>query len=145
MSEEEIKSVVRDLNQAIERKDLGKMLFLYVEDASLVAPEGTFEGREEIERYWTWQIRSALEVTSTETEMIVQGNKIAAEHIIGVTMVNGMKWRQPIACIYEFTDGKIKRHRISYDRLSIAKQAAKGWLAKRLVNSVRGQMEKGLH
>jgi uncharacterized protein (TIGR02246 family) len=144
LSEKEIKDVVRGLNQAIERKDVEKMLSLYAETATLVAPDGTFEGKEEIRRFWTWQTQSALEATSTETEMMTQGNKLAAEHIIAVTMANGMKWQVPITCIYEFADGKIQLHKMSYDRLSVAKQAAKGWLAKRLVNSIIGQMEKGL-
>jgi len=145
LSEKEIKDVVRGLNQAIERKDVEKMLSLYAEGAVLVVPEGTFEGREEIRRYWMWQAQSALEVKSTETEMIVQGNKLAAEHIIAVTMVSGTKWQVSIACMYEFTDGKIQLHKLSYDRLSVAKQAAKGWLAKRLVSSIVSQVEKGLH
>jgi len=145
LSEKGIKDVIRSLNQAIERKDVEKILSLYVEEATLVTPDGTFEGKEEIRRFWLWQAQSALEATSTETEMIVQGNKLAAEHIIAVTTISGMKWQVPITCIYKFTDGKIQLHRMSYDRLSVAKQAAKGWFAKRLVNSIIRQMEKGLH
>jgi hypothetical protein len=34
---------------------------------------------------------------------------------------------------------------MSFDRLSLAKQAAKGWFSKRLVGSIEAQMEKGLH
>jgi len=48
-------------------------------------------------------------------------------------------------CAYEFTDDKIQEVRTVYDRLLIAKQVAKGWLAKRLVNSIVKQAEKGLH
>jgi len=140
-----MKDVVRGLNQAIEKKDVEAVVSLYAEKAILIAPEGTFEGREEIRRYWMWQGHSALEVTSTETEMIVQGSKLAAEHIIAATLKNGAKWQVSIACMYEFADGKIKLHKMSYDRLSVAKQAAKGWLAKKLVNSIISRMEKGLH
>jgi hypothetical protein len=48
-------------------------------------------------------------------------------------------------CAYEFTNDKIKEVRTVYDRLLMAKQAAKGWLSKTLVNSIVKQAEKGLH
>ncbi|MEM2147837.1 MAG: nuclear transport factor 2 family protein [Candidatus Bathyarchaeia archaeon] len=145
MAEKEMKEVVRSLNKAIEKKDVETVVSLYAEKAILIAPEGTFEGGEEIRRYWMWQGESVLTVKSTETEMIVQGNKLTAEHIIAVTMKNGAKWQVPIACMYAFADGKIKLHKMSYDRLSVAKQAVTGWLAKRLVNSIVIRIEKGLH
>ena len=39
-------------------------------------------------------------------------------------------------CAYEFSNDKIREVRTVYDRLLIAKQAAKGWLPKTLVNSI---------
>lgn len=145
MSEEEMKSAVRGLNEAIQRKELENVLSFYAEDATLETPEATFKGRKEIRRYWVWQIQSASDITGTEATMMVQGNQLAAMHVYDVTRIDGTRWRAPITCLYEFTGARFQRHRMSYDRLSIAKQAAKGWLAKRLVNSIVGQMEKGLH
>jgi len=80
LSEKEIKDVIRSLNQAIERKDVEKILSLYAEEATLVAPDGTFEGKEEIRRFWLWQAQSALEAISTETEMIVQRKACCRAH-----------------------------------------------------------------
>ncbi len=48
-------------------------------------------------------------------------------------------------CAYEFTDDKIQEVRTVYDRLLLAKQAAKGWLPQMLVKSIVKQAEKGLH
>ena len=45
-------------------------------------------------------------------------------------------------CAYEFSDGKIKEVRAAFDRLSLAQQAAKGWLPKMLVNFIVKKMEK---
>ena len=56
----------------------------------------------------------------------------------------GMKYETPGVCVYEIGDGKIKRHTVLYDRLSIAKQAAKGAVSKRVVKSVLNSIEKGL-
>jgi ketosteroid isomerase-like protein len=136
--------MVRRLNDAIQDKDVDAVVSMYAEDAILVVPEGTFEGRKEIRRYWEWQIGMADELEGTETEIMAQGDKAAAEHVYSVRMVDGGIWRAPISCLYEFKDERIRRHRMSYDRLSIAEQAATGWLASRLVGSIVGRMEEGL-
>jgi hypothetical protein len=46
--------------------------------------------------------------------------------------------------VYEFSDEKIQHLRTVVDRLSIAKQVAKGWFAKRIMNSIIAHAEKGL-
>lgn len=145
LAESEIAASIRGLNEALERKDADSILSLYSDDATLEVSEGTFAGKEEIGRYWRWQFGQASEITSTEVEMIVQGDKLCAVHMIGVTMSNGMKWTAPVTCIYSFADRKIQSHRMCFDRLLVAKQAAKGWLAGKLVGSVVSKMEKGLH
>lgn len=86
-----------------------------------------------------------LSITEAEIGIIVQANKAVYEHVFEGTMARSMKWRTPGMCVYEFSDGKIKHLRIPYDRLSIAKQAAKGWFAKTAVTSIIKRAEKGLH
>jgi ketosteroid isomerase-like protein len=144
VSEEELKTAIRGLNQAFEKKDLDRMLSFYADNATLIAPEGTFDGKDQIRRYWSWQTQLLSEGTSKEMDMIVQGEELAAVHMIGATMTNGRKWKTPVSCIYKFTGSKIQHHKLYFDRLSIAQQAAKGWFPKRVIGSVAGQMEKGL-
>jgi ketosteroid isomerase-like protein len=144
VSEEEQKIAIRDLNLAFEKKDVDKILSFYAEDATLVAPEGTFDGKDQIRRYWSWQIQLLSEGTSKEMDMVVRGDELAAVHTIGATMTNGARWQTPVACFYKFTGPKIQRHRLYFDRLSIAQQAARGWFPKRIIGSVTAQMEKGL-
>jgi len=52
LAESENASLVRDLNEATERKDVESIPNLYSDDATLDTPEGTFAGKEEIGRYW---------------------------------------------------------------------------------------------
>jgi ketosteroid isomerase-like protein len=58
---EEIKSAIRDSVKAIIQSDLAKLLSFFAEDATLVVPEGAFNGREEIKRYWNWQLHLVTE------------------------------------------------------------------------------------
>jgi hypothetical protein len=48
----------------------------------------------------------------------------------------------PGVVLYEFKKGKISHVRNSYDQLGIAKQVAKGVLAKKTINSIQDQLKK---
>jgi hypothetical protein len=74
---------------------------------------------------------------------MVQGDRAFYEHDIAAT-IEGKRVEGLAMCAYEFDGDKIKEVRTVYDRLLMAKQAAKGWLPKTLVNSIIKQAEKGL-
>ncbi len=78
---------------------------------------------------------------------MVKGNKVVYEHVEEGVTSDGGEWEIPVICVYEFNGEKIQHHRAVYDRLPIAKQAAKGWgpVAQRVVNSFVKRWEKGLH
>jgi uncharacterized protein (TIGR02246 family) len=146
MPSEEIANVVRKLNEALSKGDIETLMSFYAEDATLLSPNGKFQGKDAIRHNWTWSLETWRNLTTTETEfgVMAMGSKVAAEHTVEGT-VGGMKVSIPIPCLYEFSGDKIQLHKMTYDRLSLAKQAAKGWLSKRLVGSIEAQMEKGLH
>ena len=77
------------------------------------------------------------------TALLRRGNQAFVEHVISGTL-NGVRAEYLALCAYELKDEKIKEVRAVYDRLSLAKQAARGWLAKWLVGQVVKQVEKGL-
>jgi ketosteroid isomerase-like protein len=152
MSEKEIESIVRDFHEAYVKRDVEKMLSFFAEDAVLVTPAGTFKGKHEVKRYWTWETG----VSPTETSrasgigIMVKENRAVSE-AVSEGDFEGKKFEAPGIVVYEFSDGKIQRMRMYYDKLSIVKQVAMqytgitGWFMKRLVNYIVGQAEKGLH
>jgi uncharacterized protein (TIGR02246 family) len=146
MNDEKIASIMRDLIKSLESGDVEKTLSLFAEDGVMVNPDGTFKGKEELRRYLTNSAQSMRDVTVTETgnKIIVQGNKAFYEHFISAT-IEGKRAEGLAMCAYEFTNDKIQEVRTVYDRLLMAKQAAKGWFAGTLVNLIVKQAEKGLH
>jgi len=146
MPSEEIAKVVRKLNEALSKGDIESLMSFYAEDATLLSPFGKFQGKDAIRRSWTWVFETWQNLTTTETEFGVMAlrSKVAAEHTVEGT-VGGVKVSIPIPCLYEFNGDIIRLHKMSFDRLSLAKQAAKGWFSRRLVSSIEAQMEKGLH
>ena len=143
VAKEELASVMRDFVQAMAKGDVDKTLSFCTEDAVWVYPNGTFKGKDELRRYLSAEAESMQDMTVTETGngIIVEGNKAFFEHVIAAT-VQGRRAEVLAMCAYEFSDGKIKEVRSAFDRLSLAQQAAKGWLPKMLVNFIVKQAEK---
>ncbi len=143
MTNEEIANIMRDFGQTMAKGDVEKTLSFFTEDAVWVEPNGTFKGKDELRSYLSAQAKSMEDKTVTETGngIIVQGDKAFFEHVLGAT-VQGRRAEFLAMCAYEFSNGKIKEVRATYDRLLIAQQAVKGWLPKMLVNFIVKQAEK---
>ena len=144
MSTEEIKKTLRSIHEALNKRDVDKAVSFFAEDAIQIIPEGTFKGKNEIKRYFTWLLKQYTKLTLTETEIIVEGNKAAHVYVIEGTTTRG-KERVPCVSVLEFKNGKVQHLSSFYDRLSIAKQMARGVIQTRTVNAIVKRMDKGLH
>jgi len=144
MSEKKLESIMRESVEALNKRDFEKALSFFAEDAVWVAPEGTFKGKAEIKRYLTWGRKEHPDQRLRDVGITVKGNKGVYEHIMEGTIDN-MKYETMVMCIWEFSGEKIQQLKSLYDRLSIAKQVAKGIISKRAVTSMLNQFEKGLH
>jgi len=68
-------SIIHNICEAFNKKDLTKMISFFADDAIFIRPEGTFRGKEEIKRYETWNLSHYSELTLSEKDFIVEGNK----------------------------------------------------------------------
>ena len=145
MSDQKVADLMREFVRALVERNVEKALSFFAEDATYMTPEGTFKGKNEVKRYLAWMAKTNSNLTISETGIgiVVEGDKAVYEHILEGTF-QGMRWRMPATCVYEFSGDKITKLRTFYDRLSLAKQAAKGWSATRAVNAVIAATEKGL-
>ena len=146
MSEEQIKGPIRGFLKSTTQGDVNQSISFLAPDAVWVTQSGTFKGVEEIKKYISWTINAVKDqkVVETGVGIVVQGNTGIIEHTLsGVT--RGKKWEVPAMCIYEFKDDKIIAMRSFMDRLSLAKQGAKGMFEKWFVNAIINAIEKGLH
>jgi len=146
MSEEKIESVIRSLRGAIEKADVEKALSFVAEDAVWINDEGTFKGKEEWKRYLTWlaKVNTDIKFKDAGIGIMTKGNKAVTQFTFEAKTSDGTKFEVPSVCTYEFRDEKIQQHWTISDRLSIAKQVAKGLVDKRVIRTVVNDMEKGL-
>jgi hypothetical protein len=146
MSKEELISTMRKFRDALNEKDLEKSLSFFTEDADWLNPDGEFKGKEELKKYlkWGFEISPDQKIIESGIKIMAEKNKAVYEHILEGSF-EGMKYKILALCIYEFKEDKLQHLRTTYDRLSMAKQLAKGPIAKTAVNSIINRMEKGLH
>ena len=138
--------MMHDFVTALTKGDVEKALSFCAEDATWVAPEATFQGKEELKRYATWMTGTVLDSSFTEAGIgiLVRGEQASFEHTFAGTF-EGEKIEWLAMCAYEFSQGKIQHMRTVYDRLSILEQAAKGWLEETVISSLVKRAERGLH
>jgi ketosteroid isomerase-like protein len=145
MPNEKTATIIRDFLRALEAQDPERVISFFAGDGTWVAPEGTFKGKQLVRSYLGWQFGQAsdIKITVGGNGIISQGNQAFVEHVISGKL-NGLRAEYLALCAYELKDDKIKEVRTVYDRLSLAKQGARGWLARWLVGQVIKQAEKGL-
>lgn len=143
---ERIKSIIRSMLEAYNKKDLTSMLSFFADDAAYIRSEGTFRGKEEIKRYYTWSYSNYSEISLAEKSIVVEGDRAVLEWVLEGTSVRGggKKARLQGLDLFEFKNGKVQEVHIYQDRLLIAKQLASGWFEKTIINGVVDRMEKGL-
>lgn len=146
MAKEKIISIMRNFKDALNKKNIEESLSFFTEDADWVDPNGIFKGKEEIKKYlkWGFEVSPDQKVIESGVKIIAEEDRAAYEHILEGSY-EGMNYQIFALCIYEFTGDKIQHIRSAYDRLTQARQLAKGKIAKTAVNSVINRMEKGLH
>ena len=146
MAKEEIIKIMRNFKDALNKKDIEESLSFFTEDADWVDPNGVFKGKEEIKKYlkWGFEVSPDQKVIESGIKIIAEEDRAVYEHILEGSH-EGMKYQILALCIYEFKGDKIQHVRSAYDRLTQAKQLAKGKIAKTAVNSIINRMEKGLH
>lgn len=142
---ERTESIIRNFVGALEKGDLDGALSFFTEDATWYTAPGTFRGKDEIKKYATWLIQtvSNMKFTDDGVGILVQGNKALYQHILTGTF-EGITFKVPAVCTYEFDGEKCKNHWTINDRLLIAKQVVKGPIAKMAVSAIINRTEKGL-
>lgn len=144
MVDERIAGLINNYIQSFEKGDVETSVSMFTENGSITCPEGKFQGKENIKRYLeNMKIRMKdLKITCSGNKILTNNNKGLVEHDIAAT-IDGKRGSVLAMCAYEFEGDKITNIRTTYDRLTVAKQAAKGFIAQSLVNMVVKETEKG--
>jgi limonene-1,2-epoxide hydrolase len=144
--------VIKDFDAAYEARDVDAMLEFFAVDADLTAGPGTFRGKDEIAQFLRWDVGLSPTIRKRQigVGVVASGRAVITENVIEATY-EGIPYEHPITTVYELADdGKIQHMRAYYDKLAIDQQVTsrlpglQGWFARRMVNYIVSQGEKGL-
>lgn len=141
-----IEDTIHELIDSLERKDIGRALSCFTDDASWFTPHGIFRGKDNIKRYLDWMFDSLTDIQFTleGVGVLINGNKGAHQSIYSATY-KGTKFRVDNICTYEFSeDNKIKNHWTITDRLAFAQNLATGPIERKAVNMIIAKTRQGL-
>jgi ketosteroid isomerase-like protein len=93
MSEEKLESIVRSFVDAFVKKDVEKMMTFFTEDATWIAPEGEFKGKNKVRRYLTWYSPENFRMNLIDAGIgvVVKGDKAIFQYNIEATSPAGVK------------------------------------------------------
>ena len=76
MSEEKIKSIIREFVEATAKGDVDKAISFCADDVVWFLPEGTFKGKNEVKRYLTWLSKNSADRVAKDSGigLIVKDN-----------------------------------------------------------------------
>jgi ketosteroid isomerase-like protein len=144
MNELQIKDIIQGILNSMSSGDDQHMLSFVAEDIIWASPQGTFKGIEQAGKYLTWIINNNKDykITVNGIGIIVQGNTAVSEHEFS-GIFNGLPWKAPAVCTWEFKEDKVQSINTYFDVLTQAQQLAKG-VEKVAVNSIVNASRKGL-
>ncbi|MBS7643244.1 nuclear transport factor 2 family protein [Candidatus Bathyarchaeota archaeon] len=144
MSVKEMMAAIFGVHENIAKKDVEKMLPFFAEDATLIFPGVKLDGHEGVRRWVKWLDAQFPKVAFRGVTLTIEGRRAVHEFVLDGTTPEGLTASFDCVAVYEFRNGKITQFRCYFDVLTIAKQIAKGFFAKRAVKSMIDQYEKGL-
>ena len=122
------------LTQAIERGDIQSAVACYGADAVLIAPDGTFRGREQIEEYWRAYLDAFSDLSVAITSQLDAGDTALDEWTFSATHSGALE--TPGATVAPtgrrvtlrgadagvVRDGALVEHRLYYDQAELLEQ-----------------------
>ncbi|MGQ9543195.1 MAG: nuclear transport factor 2 family protein [Candidatus Bathyarchaeia archaeon] len=144
MSVEDVKAAVRGVHDAIMSNDVERFISFFAEDATLTDAAGILKGPDGLRLWMKWLYSNFSRMILKDKRLIAEGDSAAHEYLLEGATPEGSTVSFSGVAIYEFKDGKIQHIRNFYDVLGIAGQVAKGWMARRAVNSIEEQFKRGL-
>ena len=139
-----IKEVAMDFDNAIEARDIDKMVEAFADDCEIELMGITLKGKEGAKKWSEWLFSSTPNIVFKPIIIMVEGNVFFEEFLVTGTLPNGkiVESKQSEVLVYE--NYKIKSLRLYFDRLDFADLVAQGFFSKKVVNMLKSRSLKGL-
>jgi ketosteroid isomerase-like protein len=141
---EKIRQAAAELDNAIENKDVERILSDFSDDCEIQLLGIKLTGKDGLKKWIDWMYSHLAEIRFESITIMVDGNVFFEEFILKGRLHDGtqVQSKQTEVLIYE--NYQVKSLRLYFDRLDFAHAVAKGIIGKALVRRVVRESLKGL-
>ncbi|MFX1563807.1 MAG: nuclear transport factor 2 family protein [Promethearchaeota archaeon] len=144
-SRNEILRVAQDFDNAIETREIKRILSYFSDDCRIELLGVTLTGMEGARKWLNWMFQNTAEITLEPITIMVNGNTFFEEFIVKATLNDGSKIESKQAEVLIFKDYKVRNLRLYFDRLDFAKVVARGFISRRIVRRLIQKSLEGLN
>lgn len=143
-SPERIREVAMEFDNAIEARDVEKIVSSFADDCRIELLGITLEGKAGARKWIDWLFGNVPDIRFDPVIIIVEGNVFFEEFIVTAKRSDGttIESRQAEVLVYE--DYRIKSLRLYFDRLDFSDLIAGNVFTRKIVESVKSRSLKGL-
>jgi ketosteroid isomerase-like protein len=143
-SPEGIRQIAMKFDNAIEARDVERVVSAFTDDCEIELLGITLKGREGARRWIEWLLDNIPEVRFEPVTIMVEGNVFFEEFVVTVKRSDGSKLESKQAEVLVYEDHMIKSLRLYFDRLDFSDLIAGNIVSRKIVHSVKSRSLKGL-
>jgi ketosteroid isomerase-like protein len=141
---DKIRQAAADLDNAIENKDVERIMSGFSDDCEIELLGIRLTGKEGLKKWIDWMYAHLAEIKFEPITIMVDGNVFFEEFILKGRFHDGTEVQSKQAEVLIYENHKVKSLRLYFDRLDFAHSVAKGVISKALVRRVVRESLKGL-
>ena len=143
-SSDEIRRVAKELDDAVEQKDIEKVLSCFADDCEVELGGVTLRGKDGLRQGLTWLYDRLGTVEFEPVTILVEGDTFFEEFVMKTRKQPGAEFQTGAAEVLVYEDGRVKSLRLYLDRLALARALAKGVVEKWVVRKLDQLSLRGL-
>ena len=144
LSNGRIRELAKDLDDAIEEKDVESVVTAFAEDCSIELLGIALHGRAGVRRWLHWFYSKLKWVKFTPITIMIQSNTFFEEFLVETELKNGVRVKAKQSEVLVYEAGKIRSLRLYFDRLEFAAAVAHDSLSRALVKRIAALSVSGL-
>jgi ketosteroid isomerase-like protein len=145
MELEKIKEVAKELDDALETKNIDQILPFFSDDCEIELLGITVKGEEGVRRWLKWQYEHVAEVKLLPVIIMIEGNVFFEEFVVNAKLHDGTEAESKQAEVLIYDENyRVKSLRLYFDRLDFANSVVRDPISKFIVKRLIKMSLKGL-
>ncbi len=143
-TKEQILNVAKELDDAIETRDVERILPFFAEDCSIELFELTLHGHEGARKWLEWMFQHLTEISFDPIIIMVDDNVFFEEFIVQGKLHDGRTVQSKQAEVLVYENLLVNSLRLYFDRLDFVEALSSSWINRKIIQKIIKESVKGL-